>query len=120
MTNHRDMLREDARFRVLRILQENPEISERELARAVGVSTGGIHYVLSAFLDKGLIKLGNFSKSEDKRRYAYVLTGTGMSEKARLTRVFLARKVEEYEAIRAEIEDVRQEIEGDDTQEGHS
>jgi EPS-associated MarR family transcriptional regulator len=115
MTSHRDTLREDAKFRVLRLLQENPEMSQRELARAVGVSTGGIHYVLSALLDKGLIKLGNFSKARDKRRYAYVLTGKGVAERTRLTRAFLARKMKEYEALRSEIEAVRQEIASHET-----
>ncbi|MBC7180625.1 MAG: winged helix-turn-helix transcriptional regulator, partial [Roseovarius sp.] len=70
MATQRDKLREDVRFRILRLLQENPEMSQRDLARAVGVSTGGIHYVLSALLDKGLIKLGNFTAAEDRRRYA--------------------------------------------------
>lgn len=56
MATQRDKLREDVRFRILRLLQENPEMSQRDLARAVGVSTGGIHYVLSALLDKGLVK----------------------------------------------------------------
>jgi EPS-associated MarR family transcriptional regulator len=118
MTSHRDTLREDAKFRVLRLLQENPEMSQRELARAVGVSTGGIHYVLNALLDKGLIKLGNFTAAEDKRRYAYVLTPKGVAAKARLTRAFLARKMEEYEALKAEIEDVQQEIAADETRRG--
>ena len=106
MTTQRDKAREDAQVRVLRLLQENPEMSQRELAKAVGISTGGIHYVLNALLDKGLIKLGNFSAAEDKRRYAYVLTAKGIAEKARLTRAFLARKMAEYEALKAEIEDV--------------
>ncbi len=114
MTSQRDKLREDAKFRVLRLLRENPEMSQRELAQAVGVSTGGIHYVLSALVDKGLIKLGNFTAAEDKRRYAYVLTSKGLAEKARLTRAFLARKMEEYEALRAEIEAVRAEINADE------
>lgn len=120
MTSHRDTLREDAKFRVLRLLQENPEMSQRELARAVGISTGGIHYVLNALLDKGLIKLGNFTAAEDKRRYAYVLTRKGVAAKARLTRAFLARKMEEYEALKAEIEDVQQEVDADETRRGRS
>jgi len=115
VTTRRDRLREDAQFRILRLLQDNPEMSQRDLARAVGVSTGGIHYVLNALLDKGLIKLGNFTAAEDKRRYAYVLTRKGLTEKARLTHAFLARKMEEYEALRAEIEDVRAEIDADQT-----
>lgn len=118
MNGQRDKLREDAKFRVLRLLRENPEMSQRELAQAVGVSTGGIHYVLSALVDKGLIKLGNFTAAEDKRRYAYVLTSKGLAEKARLTRAFLARKMKEYEALRTEIETVRAEINADDIRKG--
>lgn len=113
MTTQRDKLREDAQFRILRLLQDNPEMSQRELASAVGFSTGGIHYVLNALLEKGLIKLGNFTAAEDKRRYAYMLTRKGIAEKAVLTRRFLARKMEEYEALRAEIEEVRAEIDAE-------
>lgn len=104
MTSKRSKLQEDTHFRVLRLLQDNPEMSQRELARAVGVSVGGIHYVLNALIDKGLVKLGNFSAAEDKRRYAYVLTPKGIARKAALTRAFLARKIEEYDALREEIE----------------
>lgn len=107
MTTQRDKLREDVHFRILRLLQDNPEMSQRDLARAVGVSTGGIHYVLTALVDKGMLKLGNFTASVDKRRYAYKLTPQGIAEKARLTRNFLIRKTAEYEALKAEIEEVR-------------
>lgn len=106
MTTQRDKLREDVNFRILRLLQDNPEMTQRELARAVGVSTDGIHYVLTALLDKGVIKLGNFTASTDKRRYAYVLTPKGITERARLTRNFIIRKMAEYEALKIEIEEV--------------
>jgi EPS-associated MarR family transcriptional regulator len=79
----------------------------------VGISSGGAHYVLSALIEKGLIKLGNFSASEDKRRYAYILTPTGLAEKAAITKRFLARKIEEYEALKAEIEELQDEIDHD-------
>ena len=79
-------------------------MSQRELAAAVGVSVGGMHYVLNALIDKGLVKLGNFTAAEDKRRYAYILTAKGISEKAAITRQFLARKKEEYVALKAEID----------------
>lgn len=116
MATRRDKMREDVQVRILRLLQENPEMSQRELARALGVSTGGVHYVLNALLDKGLIKLGNFTASRDRRRYAYVLTRKGIIEKARLTRAFLARKMAEYEALRAEIEAVRGEVDAYEAQ----
>ncbi|MCC5983395.1 MAG: MarR family EPS-associated transcriptional regulator [Rhodobacteraceae bacterium] len=110
MTTQRDKLREDVRFRILRLLQDNPEMSQRELASAVGVSTGGIHYVLNALVEKGILKLANFTAAEDKRRYAYKLTPKGIAEKARLTRKFLIRKMAEYEALKAEIEAVRADL----------
>lgn len=111
MTSKRTKLKEDTHFRVLRLLQENPEMSQRELAEAVGVSVGGIHYVLNALIDKGLVKLGNFTAAEDKRRYAYVLTPKGIARKAMLTRAFLVRKMVEYEALREEIDELRSELE---------
>jgi EPS-associated MarR family transcriptional regulator len=114
MTNKRSKLQEDTYFRVLRLLQENPEMSQRELAKVAGVSVGGMHYVLSALVEKGLVKLGNFTASEDKRRYAYVLTPKGIARRAALTRAFLARKLEEYEALRYEIEMLSLELEVDD------
>ena len=113
MTSKRTKLQEDTHFRVLRLLQENPEMSQRELAEAVGVSVGGIHYVLTALIDKGLVKLGNFTAAEDKRRYSYVLTSKGIARKAALTRAFLIRKMEEYEALREEIEALSSELEID-------
>jgi EPS-associated MarR family transcriptional regulator len=110
MTSKRTKLQEDTHFRVLRLLQENPEMSQRELAAAVGVSVGGMHYVLIALIDKGLLKLGNFTASDDKRRYAYVLTPKGISRRAALTKAFLARKMAEYEALREEIEALQSDL----------
>lgn len=110
MAGRRDTLQEDIHFRILRLLQENPEWSQRELASAVGISNGGVHYVLNALVEKGLVKLGNFTSSQDKRRYAYVLTPKGISERAAITRRFLARKLEEYEALKAEIDTLRDEV----------
>lgn len=110
MTSKRTKLQEDTRFRVLRLLQENPEMSQRELAEAVGVSVGGIHYVLNTLIDKGLVKLGNFTTAKDKRRYAYVLTPKGISEKAAITRHFLNRKLKEYADLKAEIDALYSEI----------
>ena len=112
MTSKRTKLQEDTHFRVLRLLQENPEMSQRELANAVGVSVGGMHYVLNALIDKGLVKLGNFTAAEDKRRYAYILTAKGIAEKAAVTKRFLKRKMKEYEVLKAEIEELRYEVDG--------
>ena len=113
MTSKRTKLQEDTHFRVLRILQDNPEMSQRELAEAAGVSVGGMHYVLNALIDKGLVKLGNFTAAKDKRRYAYILTPKGIARKAALTRAFLARKMAEYEALKEEIEALSSELDID-------
>lgn len=113
MAGQRSKLQEDVRFRVLRLLHDNPELSQRDLAQAVGISNGSAHYLLSALLDKGLIKLGNFTAAQDKRRYAYILTPKGIAEKAAITRRFLERKIQEYDALKAEIEALRDEL-GDD------
>ncbi len=115
MASKRSKLREDIYFRVLRHLHDNPEMSQRELAESVGVSVGGMHYVLNALIEKGLVKLGNFAAAEDKRRYAYVLTPKGIAQKAALTRAFLSRKMEEYEALKVEIETLNTELENSDT-----
>jgi EPS-associated MarR family transcriptional regulator len=113
MAGQRSRVQEDVRFRVLRLLHDNPELSQRDLAEAVGISNGSAHYLLSALLDKGLIKLGNFTAAQDKRRYAYILTPKGIAEKAAITKRFLERKIQEYDALKAEIEALRDEL-GDD------
>lgn len=114
MTSKRSKLQEDTYFRVLRLLRENPEMSQRELATIAGVSVGSMHYVLSALVEKGLVKFGNFTASEDKRRYAYVLTPKGIARKAALTRAFLARKMAEYEALKYEIEQLSSELDSEE------
>ena len=111
MAGKRGELQEDARFRILRLLQHNPEMSQRDLADAVGIGLGSVNFCLKALIDKGMVKLGNFSAAEDKRRYAYILTRKGMAEKADLTRRFLNRKMAEYEALKFEIDALREEIE---------
>ena len=100
-------LQEDTNFRVLRLLQDNPNISQRQLADALGISLGGLNYCLKALLDKGLVKIHNFQSSKRKLAYAYLLTPTGIGEKAALTGRFLKRKMEEYELLKAEIESLR-------------
>ncbi|WP_176251326.1 MarR family EPS-associated transcriptional regulator [Sulfitobacter sp. HGT1] len=110
MAGQRSKAQEDVRFRVMRLLQENPEMSQRDIATAVGISVGGVHYCLNALIDKGLVKLGNFSAAQDKRRYAYILTPKGLSEKAALTSRFLKRKMEEYEALKEEIDALQNEM----------
>ncbi|SFQ62820.1 EPS-associated transcriptional regulator, MarR family [Roseivivax halotolerans] len=103
------------RFRILKILDNSPEMSQRDLARAVGISLGSVNFQLKALVDKGLVKLGNFSANPDKRRYSYILTPRGIATKTSLTRRFLARKRAEYEALRAEIEALQSEVDGEPT-----
>lgn len=110
MAGQRSKVQEDVRFRVLRLLHENPELSQRDLAKAVGISNGSAHYLLTALVDKGLIKIGNFTAARDKRRYAYILTPKGVAEKAAITKRFLARKIQEYDALKAEIATLQDEL----------
>lgn len=120
MAGKRDKIQEDVRFRILRLLEENPEMSQRDLAREVGISTGSANYVLKALVEKGFVKLGNFRAAEDKRRYAYLLTPKGLAEKAAITQRFLARKIAEFEALKAEIEALQEETFGNDARGKHS
>jgi EPS-associated MarR family transcriptional regulator len=103
-------LQEDTHFRVLRALQDNPHITQRQLALRLGVSLGVTNFVLRALMDKGAIKVRNFRGSTQKLSYAYILTPQGLTEKAALTARFLVRKQKEYEALKAEIEAVGQEF----------
>lgn len=102
--------REDAHFRILRMLEENPTLSQRELAEALGISLGRLNYLLKALLEKGLIKVRNFRSNDRKMGYAYLLTPQGIAEKAVLAVRFLQRKHEEYERLKREIESIQQGI----------
>ena len=109
MTSRRSQLQEDTNFRVLRMLQDNPDMTQREIAEKLGVSTSGLNYCLNALIDKGYLKVQNFSQSKNKFGYIYVLTPQGIAEKAQLTSRFLRRKMAEYDALRAEIESLHTE-----------
>ena len=104
MTSRQSKLQEDTYFRVMRILQQNPDLTQRELAERLGVSVGGLNYCLKALIDKGLVKVQSFSQSKNKFGYIYILTPKGIAEKASLTGRFLRRKMAEYEALKVEIE----------------
>jgi EPS-associated MarR family transcriptional regulator len=94
----------------MRALAENPHATQRELAKQLGISLGALNYCMRALSEQGWIKVENFSKSNRKLAYAYLLTPTGLAAKARLTSRFLKRKLVEYEALRAEIEELRAEV----------
>jgi EPS-associated MarR family transcriptional regulator len=100
----------DLQFRVLRLLELNPHLTQRELAKYLGVSLGGINYCLNALVVKGAIKIQNFKNNKDKWGYAYLLTPQGMAEKTALTGSFLRRKMQEYQQLKEEIEALNQAI----------
>ena len=110
MTSRRTKLQEDTYFRVLRILEKKPDITQREIAQKLGISTSGLNYALNALINKGWVKVYNFSESNNKFGYAYLLTPSGVLEKLSLTNRFLQRKLQEYEEIKAEIESLRSEM----------
>ena len=103
-------LHEENHLKVLRLLEANPHLSQRDLAGALGVSLGKTNYCLKALLGKGFIKMQSFTKSPNKLAYAYLLTPTGIVEKAGLTVRFLARKVAEFDGLTLEIEALRAEV----------
>jgi EPS-associated MarR family transcriptional regulator len=109
MTSRRSQLQEDTYFRVLRLLQDNPDLTQREIAQSLGLSTSGLNYCLKALIAKGWVKVQNFSQSKNKFGYIYVLTPQGLSEKAALMTRFLGRKMQEYEALKAEIKALKSE-----------
>ena len=102
-------IHEDTHLKVLRLLESQPHMSQRELAQAVGVSLGKTNFCLKALLDKGLLKVQNFQNNQHKLAYAYLLTPAGMAAKTALTGRFLKRKMEEYELLKAEIDALQQE-----------
>jgi EPS-associated MarR family transcriptional regulator len=110
MTSRRSQHQEDTYFRVLRMLQENPDLTQRDIAERLGVSTSGLNYCLNALIDKGWVKVQNFSQSKNKFGYIYVLTPQGIVEKVTLTSRFLKRKQAEYEALRTEIDGLTSEL----------
>jgi len=110
MPSRRSQLQEDTYFRVLRMLNDNPDLTQREIAERLGVSTSGMNYCLNALIEKGWVKVHNFSQSKNKFGYIYVLTPQGIAEKALLAGRFLIRKMSEYEQLQAEIEVLKVEM----------
>ena len=101
--------KDELRLRVLRLIEMHPEMSQRALARELGVSLGGVNYALKALVDKGYVKAGNFAKSESKSAYLYILTPAGLAQKSVLATTFLTRKLEEYEVLKQEIKILKRE-----------
>lgn len=110
MTNTTASLDEALALRALQALETDPNLSQRALARELGVSLGKTNYCLRALMDKGLVKLQNFQHNPRKMRYAYLLTPQGIEEKTRMTWQFLRRKEAEYEALQTEIAELRRRV----------
>ena len=107
----------ELQFRVLRLLESNPHLTQRELSKSLGVSLGGVNYCLNALVAKGSVKIQNFKNNQNKWVYAYLLTPQGIAEKTALTGSFLRRKMQEYEGLKAEIEALKFEVEKTDYEE---
>jgi EPS-associated MarR family transcriptional regulator len=101
---------DETRYQLIKLIEENPSISQRELADRLGVSLGKVNYCLRALINVGWVKAGNFVRSDNKMRYAYVLTPAGLSEKTKITARFLQEKQAQYEALRAEIAQLKSEL----------
>ena len=99
----------------MRVIEINPTYSQRDIAKSLGMSLGGVNYCLNALIKVGFVKVKNFRASDNKVRYAYILTPKGAAEKAALTGAFLQRKVREYEALKAEIEALPLEVAAGDS-----
>jgi EPS-associated MarR family transcriptional regulator len=100
----------NTRYRILKIIQEQPELSQRDLARFMGISLGKANYCLQALVKVGLIKVKNFRNSSNKVAYLYMLTPNGIEEKAQVTQAFLKRKLDEYAIIQQEIAELQADL----------
>src|SRR2546429_2491289 len=107
---------DEVRYRILKYISENPNASQRQLARELGVSVGKVNYCLRALIGKGLLKMRNFQNNQDKSAYLYVLTPKGIEEKIKVTYDFLRRKISEYDLLSKEIELLSAEVRGLDAQ----
>ena len=101
---------DDSQYKVLRLIESKPELTQRELAQEMGVSLGKVNYCLNALIDKGWVKARNFRKSNNKLAYAYLLTPRGVQQKAAIAVRFLQFKVAEYESLKREIAELRREV----------
>ena len=110
MASQREQQQEETHFRVMRLLDEDPSISTREIARRVGISNGAAYYCVTALVEKGFVKLKNFTQSKNKANYIYELTPRGIRAKAALTVSFLERKRHEYEDLKVEIERLESDL----------
>jgi EPS-associated MarR family transcriptional regulator len=109
LASRREEQQAEIRLKVMRLISQNPEMSTRKVADVVGISNGSAYYVLTALVEKGFVKLGNFKKNPRKGQYAYLLTPKGIREKSLLTHSFILRKREEFDVLSAEIQALEEE-----------
>ena len=110
MASRRKEHQEDAKLRVFQIIKDNPQMTTRKIAQKVWISNGSAYYLLTSLIDKGFVKLSNFKDSSQKIKYSYLLTPKGIREKSLITNKFLARKKQEFEALREEINSLEKVI----------
>ena len=103
------MLTDETRYRILKLLEADPHASQRRIADELGISLGRVNFCVQALIQKGLVKANNFRNNANKRAYLYYLTPRGVEEKAKVTARFLKRKLEEYEALKRELEELQRE-----------
>lgn len=104
-------MNDSTRYQILRLLEDQPEISQREMARELGLSLGKTNYCIRAVIEKGWVKVQNFRNSNNKAAYLYQLTPSGIAAKGKITRRFLDRKLKEFQRLEKEIADLREEVE---------
>lgn len=103
------MITDEIKYRLLKLLEQDPELSQRAISTEMGISLGKVNYCLHALIDKGAIKARNFYRNNNKKAYAYYLTPKGLEEKTRVTVKFLQSKIAEYENLKLEIDEIRKE-----------
>ena len=104
------VLSDEVRYNLLRLLEANPAMSQRDVARQLGISLGKVNFCVQALVEKGILKATNFKNSKHKAAYMYLLTPRGIEEKAQVTARFLQKKIQEYEELRADIARIREEV----------
>lgn len=110
MASRREIQQSEIRLKVMRLISENPEMSTRQVSDEVGISNGSAYYVLTALIEKGFVKLGNFKNNPRKGQNAYLLTPKGIREKSFLTHSFIGRKRQEFEDLKAELQALEEEV----------
>ena len=110
-----NLYEQEIRYKLLTLLAIEPNLSQREMARRMGISLGKTNYVLTELANKGIIKIKRFKSAVNKIPYTYMLTPDGLEEKAKITLTFLKRKLSEYEEIKRQIKEIAKEVEKDET-----